>query len=176
MENRGTDISSYKSSKLQKFNNWLKRLNILSDTLNHIFKNLKVSQNSNINLLKENVEYFKKELNSKDKLIRSFIDTQTAILDTIGKSKTNKEKGHFQVEPSPFLTTLQQENQSYHKNPIYVGNLISNVSTDNIYNLFGLKLTAYLSANCHVHFPLNQQTQKTKAHIYIIAPNMLVMI
>ena len=45
------------------------------DTLNHILKNLEVSQNSNINLLKENVEYLKKELTSKDKLIRSLIDT-----------------------------------------------------------------------------------------------------
>ena len=63
------------------------------DTPNHVLKNLKVSQNSNTDLLKENAEYLKKELNSEDELIKSFIDTQTAILDTIGKSKTNEKKG-----------------------------------------------------------------------------------
>ena len=44
-----------------------KRLIIFSDTLSHILKNLEVRQNSNINLLKENAENLKKELNSKDK-------------------------------------------------------------------------------------------------------------
>ena len=69
-----------------------KRLNTFSDTLNHVFKNLEVSQNSNTNLLKENVEYLKKELNSKDELIKSLVDTQTTILQAIGKSKKDEEK------------------------------------------------------------------------------------
>ena len=64
-----------------------KRLNTLTDVLNHVPKNLEVSQNSNTDLLKQNVEYLKKELNSKDGLIKSLVDTQTAILETIGKSK-----------------------------------------------------------------------------------------
>ena len=109
-----------------------KRLNTFSDTLNHLLKNLEVSQNSNTDLLKENVEYLKKELNSKDELIKSLTDTQATILDTIGKAKRNEEKGHLQVEPSPILTPVQQENQSYHKNTIYVGNLDSNVSIEDI--------------------------------------------
>ena len=110
-----------------------KRLNTFSDTLNHVFKDLEVSQNSNTDLLKENVEYLKKELNSKDQLLKSLIDTQTAILDTIGKSKRDKGKGYLQVEPSLILTPEQQENQSYHKNTIYVANLDSNVSIEDIY-------------------------------------------
>ena len=69
-----------------------KRLNIFLDTLNHILKNLEVSQNSNTYLLKENVEYLTKEPNTKDKLIKSLIDTQTAILETIEKSTRNKKK------------------------------------------------------------------------------------
>ena len=137
-----------------------KRLNTFSDTLNHVLKNLEVSQNSNTDLLKENVEYLKKELNSKDELIKSLVDTQTAILETIGKSKRNEEKRHLQVETSPILTPLQQDSQSHHKYTIYVGNLNSNASIEDIYKLFGLKSTAYLRSNCHVNFPLNQQTKK----------------
>ena len=76
----------------------------------------------------------------------------------------------MQVEPSPILTPVQQENQSYHKNTIYVGILDSNVSIEDIYELFGLKSTAYLRSNCHVDFPLNQQTQKNRGHAYITAP------
>ena len=129
MENRGTAITlkSLVNSEISIID---KRLNNFSDTLNHVLKTLEVSQNSNTDLLKENVEYLKKELNSKDELIKSLIDTQTAILDTTGKSKRNEEKGYLQVEPSPILAPVQQENQSYHKSTIYVENLDSNVSID----------------------------------------------
>ena len=49
-------------------------------------------------------------MNSKDELIKSVVDTQTAIIETIGKSKRNAEKRHLQVETSPILTPLQLEN------------------------------------------------------------------
>ena len=112
----------------------------------------------------------KKELNSKDELIKSLVDTQTAILETIGKSKRNEEKKHLLVETSPILTPLQQNNQSHDKNTTYVGNLNSNVSIEDIYELFGLKSPAYLRSNCHADFPLNQQTKKNRGHVYITAP------
>ena len=76
----------------------------------------------------------------------------------------------MQIETSPILTPWQQENQSHHKNTVYVGNLESNVSIEDIYELFGLKSTAYLHSDCYVNFPLNQQTQKTRRHVYITAP------
>ena len=50
--------------------------------------------------------------------MKSLIETQTTILDTIGKSKSRKEKGYLQVKPSPILTPAQLENQSYHKENI----------------------------------------------------------
>ena len=44
------------------------------------------------------------------------------------------------------------------------------MSIEEIYKPFDLKSTIYLCTNCHVDFPLNQQTQKTKDHAYITAP------
>ena len=62
----------------------------------------------------------KRELNSKDELIKSLTDTQTAILDTIGKPKVNEEKRHFLIEPKTVLTLTQQGIQSlYKKHNIY---------------------------------------------------------
>ena len=89
------------------------------------------------NTFSDSLNHLKKELNSKDELTKSLTDTQTAILDTIGKSKRNEEKGHLQVEPSPILSQVQQENQCHHKNTKYVGNLDSKVSIEDIYKLFG---------------------------------------
>ena len=50
--------------------------------------------------------------------MKSLIETQTTILDTIGKSKCKKEKRYLQVKPSPILTPAQLENESYHKENI----------------------------------------------------------
>ena len=147
-----------------------KKLNSFSDSLNHALKTLEVSQNGNTDLLKENAKYLKKERNSKGEIIKLLIDTLTTILYTVGKSKINKDKGHFQVEPSPIFTPAQQENQSCNKSTIYVENLKSNVSIENIYKLIGLISTTYLCTNCLVDFPLNQQTKRTRGHDYMIAP------
>ena len=136
------------------------------DSISHILKNLEVSQN-NTDLVKENVEYLKKELNSKNELIKYLINTQTAILDTIGESKWSEEKGYLHVEPSTILPPVRWENLSHHKNTVYVVKLDSKVSVEDIYELFGLKSTTYLRTNCHVGFPLNQQTQRARGHCYI---------
>ena len=67
------------------------------------------------------------------------------------------------------MTPAQQEKQSQHKK-VYIANLDSKVSIEDIYELFGLKSTAYLRKNCHVDFPLNQQIQRTRGHVYITVP------
>ena len=55
-----TQLSALKSLVNCKNSIIDKRLNnTFSDTLNHILKNLEVTQNSNTDLLKENVEYLK---------------------------------------------------------------------------------------------------------------------
>ena len=43
------------------------------------------------------------------------------------------------------------------------------MKTKDIYKLFGLNSTVYLRSNCHVDFPLNQQTQTTRGQVYITA-------
>ena len=47
------------------------------------------------------------------------------------------------------------------------------MNIEDIYERFGLKSTAYLRSNCHVHFPLNQQTQKARGHVYITVPRQV---
>ena len=47
------------------------------------------------------------------------------------------------------------------------------MNIEDIYELFGLKSTAYLRSNSHVDFPLNQQTQKTRGHVYVTVPRQV---
>ena len=55
-------LSALKSLVNSKISVIDKRLDTFLDTLNDVLKNLEVSQNSNTDLLKANVEYLKKEL------------------------------------------------------------------------------------------------------------------
>ena len=55
-------LSALKSLVNSKISVIDKRLDAFLDTLNDVLKNLEVSQNSNTDLLKANVEYLKKEL------------------------------------------------------------------------------------------------------------------
>ena len=68
------------------------------------------------------------------------------------------------------MTPVQQENQSCHKDTVYDRNLDSNLSTEQIYNIFSLKSTTNLCTNWYANFPLNQQIQITKGIVYITAP------
>ena len=44
------------------------------------------------------------------------------------------------------------------------------MSTEDIYKIFGLESTTHFRTNWHADFPLNQQTQRTRGHVYITAP------
>ena len=91
----------------------------------------------------------KKELNSKDELIKSLIVYQDCNTRHNTEIQRYAVKGHLQVEPSPIFTPVQQENQSHHKNTTYDGNLNLNMSIKDTHDLFGLKSTAYFCTNCH---------------------------
>ena len=48
-------------------------------------------QKGNTLLLRENTEFLKNELKSKDEIIKSLIDTQTLILDSLKTTRINQD-------------------------------------------------------------------------------------
>lgn len=56
------------------------------------------------------------------------------------------------------------------KKRIYVGNLGSNVSSDELIQLFGLGTTPFLQKNCHVELPCCEKTGKTKNFAIVTVP------
>ena len=81
---------------------------------------LKQNDNRDIDMLENNISFLQQELRSKKELIKSLMDTQTMVLETISKQNQFKAK------------------------KIYIGNLNENVTNEDIYKLFGLKTTEYL--------------------------------
>ena len=123
-------------------------------------------------LLNENIELLKNELKSKDEMIKSLIDTQTLVLETVKNSKASplitqaeKEKNHKIVEETP------KKQKNVKKKRLLVRNLSPSVVLEDIIETFGLNSTKYLRENCNIELPMNLQNTGQNGHAYIIAPN-----
>ena len=57
--------------------------------MNHLSKIYDTIQKDRSLLLNENIEFLKNELKSKDEMIKSVIETQTLVLETVKRSKAN---------------------------------------------------------------------------------------
>ena len=53
---------------------------------------------------------------------------------------------------------------------IYVGNLLEDITKQDICELFGLDSTSYLRDTCNIDFPINNKTGKFKSLAFIRAP------
>ena len=93
-----------KSYVICEISTLVNKIEQISESLN----NLKKNDNRNTDMLEYNISFLQQELRSKDELIKSIMDTQTMVLETI--SKQNQIKG-----PDENLSNVLQH---HHKNYI----------------------------------------------------------
>ena len=108
----------------------------------------------------------KNELKSKDEMIKSLIETQTLVLETVKNSKAN---------PTMTQDEIGKNCKSVEENPKKHKNLGPSVVLEDITELFGLNSTKYLRENCSIELPLNLQETNNKGYDYVTAPNLLLM-
>ena len=53
---------------------------------------------------------------------------------------------------------------------LYIGNLDQTANEEDLYELFGLRSTKYLSENSYIDFVMDEQTGKSKAHTFVTVP------
>ena len=89
----------------------------------------------------------------------------------------NKEKTNSENADQELSDINQNGNQTTYTNrgisekkQLFVGNLHSDATEENLYKLFGLRLTQYLKQNCLVNMPLINKTRKSKVFAFIVAP------
>ena len=63
----------------------------ISENFNTTPNNLKQNDDRNTNMVENNISFLQQELRSKDELIKSLMDTQTMILETISKQNQFKK-------------------------------------------------------------------------------------
>ena len=149
-----------------------KKLDSFSESVNQLSKMSDIFKKEHSLLLNENIELLKNELKSKDEMIKSLIDTQTLVLETVKNSKASplitqaeKEKNHKIVEETP------KKQKNVKKKRLLVRNLSPSVVLEDIIEKFGLNSTKYLRENCNIELPMNLQNTGHNRYAYIIAPN-----
>ena len=121
------------------------------------------------------MNFSKKELKSKEELIKSLVDTQTAVLDTVKtKSEQSQAENSYKANLPKQKESLRKNETEYEHKPIkstiIIRNLNTNVTSADIYKLFGLNTTAYLHKNCNVSIPLNNMTKELLGYAYLTIP------
>ena len=117
-------------------------------SLYECFNGVKEIEKSN-EVLQKNVTFLQNELIRKYEIIKSLLETQTSILETLSKPSVEEEKEEEEVSSTRneiIQETQWQKQSSGQKNKnepenIYIGSLSLNTKIDDLYELFGLRST-----------------------------------
>ena len=115
-------------------------------------------------------------LRKKDEVIKTLLETQISILETVSNPSVVKEE-----EVSPTRNEIIQEIQWLKKSSgkknkqeprnIYIGNLSFDTKIDDLYLLFGLRSTKYLRETCKINMSVNEKTSKCKGSAFALVPD-----
>ena len=101
--------------------------------MNQLSKMFDTIQKDRSLLLNENIEFLKNELKSKDEMIKSLIETQTLVLETVKNSKANPTiiqdeigKNRKSVEENP------NKHKNFGKKTLIIKNLAPSVILEDI--------------------------------------------
>ena len=118
------------------------------------------------------------ELIRKDEIIKSLLETQTSILETVSKPKVEEEKEEEEVSPTrnEIIEEVQWQKQSSGKKNknepknIYIGNLSLDTKIDDLYKSLGLRSTKYLRETCKINMQGNGNTGKCRGFAFALLP------
>ena len=131
-----------------------------------------------LDMFQQNISFLQNQLISKDELIKSLMDTQTTILETLSKNKQKSvseekpvnehddsdddEHNEFQHQQEQIKDQNMQNVDNTPKR-LYIGNLNPDVTEDELKNLLGLKSTKYLCRTYSIEMPMDKNTGKSKS-------------
>ena len=86
-------------------------------------------------------------------------------------SAMTKKQSKFKMYSALQLKQIANISQTQ---TLYIGNLNDNTTEDNLYELFGLRSTKYLTQNCSVKMSRNSSTGKKKYFAYVTATQHVI--
>ena len=105
--------------------------------------------------------FLQHELKRKVEIIKTLLETQTYILETVSKPSV-EEKEEVSSTRNEIIEEMQWQKQSSGKKNtndpknIYIGNLSFDIKMDDLHELSGLRSTKYLRETCKVNMLVNR--------------------
>ena len=137
--------------------------------------------------LKENLIFLQKELLAKDEFIKSLLETQTAILNSLSNLKSKpgflsssrncsiqNEEENMENKADKGKHKIKQSEQKQEKNvsKLYIENLNLAIKESDLVELFELSATKYLRETCPLNMPMNDKTGQSKGYAFVSAPKL----
>ena len=85
-------ISALKNSVICEISILVQNVEQILESVNTAFSNLKQDDDKNTVMLEKSISFLQQELRSKDEIIKSLMDTQTIVLETISKQNQFKKE------------------------------------------------------------------------------------
>ena len=174
-----TDLPSLNSHVKYKLSDMNRKMELLTNGTSNGF-HCQSCEN-----LKENLSFLQKELLAKDEFIKSLLETQTAILNSLSKSKSKpgslsssrscsiqNEEENMDNKADKGKHKIKQSEQKQEKNvsKLYIGNLNLVVKENDLVELFRLNATKYLRETRSLNMSMNDKTRQSKGYAFVSAP------
>ena len=123
--------------------------------------------------VEENLSFLQKELLAKDEFIKSLLESQKAILNSLSNSKSKpgflsslpncsiqNEEENMENKADEGKHKIKEPEQKQEKSvsKLYIGNLNLGIKENDLAELFGVITTKYLKETCSLNMPMNDKT------------------
>ena len=164
-------MSAIKNYVEFEFSEVNKKINSVSENMNQLSKMFDIIKKDRSLVLNGIIEFLKNKLKSKDEMIKSLIETQTLVLETVKNSKANPTITQDEIGKNRSVEENPNKHKNFGKKTLIVKNLAPSVVLEDITELLGLNSTKYLRENYIIELPLNLQETNNKGYVYVTAPN-----
>ena len=121
---------------------------------------------------KENLSLLQKELLAKHEFVKSLLETQTAILNSLSDSSSLSSSRNCSIQKEEVMENkvdknkhkFNQSKQKQGKNvsKLYIGNLSHSIKEINLVEFLGLNMTKYLRETCSLNMLMNDKTEQSQ--------------
>ena len=120
-------------------------------------------------------------------ILKSLLETQTAILNSLSNSKSmpgsfsssrncsiQNEEENMENKADKGKHKIKQSEQKQEKNvsKLYIENLNLAIKESDLVELFELSATKYLRETCPLNMPMNDKTGQSKGYAFVSAPKL----
>ena len=170
------ELGAIKSHLKCEIGNMISKIESISNSFVTSLHNFN-DQLKNFNILKDNLTFLQKELEEKNQIIKTLMETQPIHESHSLKQQQqqNQIEERFSEEESlPWqkVTSKQRNNrnQSLEKLKLFVGNLNQSITKKDLNELLGLECTPYLRETCSIKMPKIKHMGQSKGFTFLNVP------